>query len=470
MELDFSIDVIEKLLLKKALNDKNWLNILSKVYDKRWFKDQVLSQILKNMILFYNKYDTIPNIKTINALSKKFIEKHPEQTNFTLAASQQLLAEVSSLNLNLPDDIINKNIKEYIRRNAFYNSLYDNANLLEKSPDNYEKVVDKCLENFDRVQKITFNDTDLGFKYFDESQMKNHWDYILNPEAKIKTGWDSIDQYTNGGFLKSGKMLALFMAQAGLGKSVFMSNVAVNFLKQNLGVVVISLEMSQDVYAQRFDAHISNKNINKLAENSNDAISKIKNFYSKYPKANLFLKEYPPRSICTKDIEQYLENLKNNGEQFDIIVIDYLNLVLPNRKTDSMFKDGLAVSEELRALSYKFNCPVISAVQCNTEGMNSQDIDMQNVSESRGICHTADFICALYQLNEDRENGIINLKIVKNRLGGMVGKHAMFKLDSETLNLADITFDNNYSETSENSEMNAVLKSINSNDDFMNFK
>lgn len=470
MELDFSIDVIEKLLLKKALNDKNWLNILSKVYDKRWFKDQVLSQILKNMILFYNKYDTLPNIKTINALSKKFIEKHPEQTNFTLAASQQLLAEVSSLNLNLPDDIINKNIKEYIRRNAFYNSLYDNANLLEKSPDNYEKVVDKCLENFDRVQKITFNDTDLGFKYFDESQMKNHWDYILNPEAKIKTGWDSIDQYTNGGFLKSGKMLALFMAQAGLGKSVFMSNVAVNFLKQNLGVVVISLEMSQDVYAQRFDAHISNKNINKLAENSNDAISKIKNFYSKYPKANLFLKEYPPRSICTKDIEQYLENLKNNGEQFDIIVIDYLNLVLPNRKTDSMFKDGLAVSEELRALSYKFNCPVISAVQCNTEGMNSQDIDMQNVSESRGICHTADFICALYQLNEDRENGIINLKIVKNRLGGMVGKHAMFKLDSETLNLADITFDNNYSETSENSEMNAVLKSINSNDDFMNFK
>jgi len=249
-----------------------------------------------------------------------------------------------------------------------------------------------------------------------------------------------------------------------------MSNVAVNFLKQNLGIVVISLEMSQDVYAQRFDAHISNKNINKLAENSNDAISKIKNFYSKYPKANLFLKEYPPRSICTKDIEQYLENLKNNGEQFDIIVIDYLNLVLPNRKTDSMFKDGLAVSEELRALSYKFNCPVISAVQCNTEGMNSQDIDMQNVSESRGICHTADFICALYQLNEDRENGIINLKIVKNRLGGMVGKHAMFKLDPETLNLADITFDNNYSETSENSEMNAVLKSINSNDDFMNFK
>lgn len=79
--------------------------------------------------------------------------------------------------------------------------------------------------------------------------MLQHWEYLKNPEAKIKMGWESLDTYTNGGVLKDGKMLALFMAQAGLGKSVFLSNMAVNFLKQNLGVVVISLEMSQDVYA-----------------------------------------------------------------------------------------------------------------------------------------------------------------------------------------------------------------------------
>lgn len=107
-----------------------------------------------------------------------------------------------------------------------------------------------------------FNDTDLGLNYFDEQAMKEHWEFIRNPEAKIKTGWDALDNYTNGGVLKDGRMLFLLMAQAGLGKSVFMSNLAVNFLKQNLSVVVISLEMSQHVYAQRFDAHISKKNIN----------------------------------------------------------------------------------------------------------------------------------------------------------------------------------------------------------------
>lgn len=283
--------------------------------------------------------------------------------------------------------------------------------------------------------------------YFDSDHMSAHWEYVTNPEAKIKTGWESVDKFTNGGFLKSGKMLALFMAQAGLGKSVFLSNLAVNFLKQDLSVVVVSLEMSQDVYATRFDAHISGKNINGLAYEAEAAKSRIEQFHAAHPNARLYVKEHPPRSVSTKDIELYLDNLKAAGKNFDVVIVDYLNLVLPNRRTDSMFKDGLAVSEELRALSYKYSCPVVSAVQCNTEGMASADIDMQNVSESRGIVHTVDALFALYQLDEDRENGVVNLKVVKNRLGGMVGKHGSFKLDPDNLTLADITFDSSFSQT-----------------------
>ena len=235
-------------------------------------------------------------------------------------------------------------------------------------------------------------------------------------------------------------MIALFMAQAGLGKSLFMSNLAVNFMRQNLSVVVISLEMSQDVYATRFDAHISGQNINRLAENEESARARIEAFYRQHEGANLIVKEYPPRSISCKTIDAYLERLKAAGKKIDVIMVDYLNLVLPNKSMDSMFKDGLTVSEELRALSYKYNAPVVSAVQCNSEGMNSEEIDMQNVSESRGIVHTVDFMAALYQTQEQREAGLISMKIVKNRLGGYVGKKASFKMDPQTLVVSDVSF------------------------------
>lgn len=218
--------------------------------------------------------------------------------------------------------------------------------------DGYEKAINKCLENFDRVTKLTFNDTDLGLNYFDEQQMENHWNYIRNPEAKISTGWRSLDDFTNGGFIKDGRSLYLIMAQAGLGKSVFLSNLAVNFMKQNLKVVVISLEMSEDVYAVRFDAHISNNNINKLKETESDSIRKIKDFYKKYPDSNLIIKEYPPKSVSCMDIQIYLENLRNAGHKFDVVIVDYLNLVKAQHPSDNMFKDGLDVSEKLRAISY----------------------------------------------------------------------------------------------------------------------
>lgn len=444
MELDFTSDTVEKLLLKKALSDKNWLEILANVFDRRWFKTKYTGTILMIVLKFYAKYGKAPNAQAVEAMARKYASVHPTE-DFDVAAVNAAVSEALNLNLGLDDDVIRDNLREFIRKNALTASLMDNIDLLsmadsEKDADRYQTIVDKCLENFDRVQKITFNDSDMGLDYFDKSQMEAHWDFLKNPDVKIGTKWDSVDQYTNGGFLKDGRMIALFMAQAGLGKSVFMSNLAVNFLKQNLSVVVISLEMSQDVYAQRFDAHISSKNINRLAEFETTARERINAFYEQHKGANLVIKEYPPRSINTKTIDGFLEKLKASGKKIDVIIIDYLNLVLPNKVSDSMFKDGLSVSEELRALSYKYNAPVISACQCNSEGMNSEDIDMQNISESRGIVHTVDFLAALYQTQEQREHGKLAFKILKNRLGGMVGKRSIFKMDPETLVVSDVTF------------------------------
>jgi KaiC/GvpD/RAD55 family RecA-like ATPase len=393
----------------------------------------------KLLVKYYNKYGVSPSNKAISNMIKAYKEKYPTQ-DIDLAEVNNLITDIANLDLQVPDDVINNNLKEFIRRNAFYNALYDNADLLGKDEDGYDKVVAKCLENFDRVQKITFNDTNLGLNYFDPDAMLRHWDYIKNPEAKISTGWPALDGYTHGGFLKDGRSLYLVMAQAGLGKSLFLSNLAVNFLKQGLSVVVISLEMSEDVYAQRFDAHISLKDINKLADEEESAIERIKAFYAEHPTSNLYIKEYPPKSVTCNDIRVYLENLKNNGHHFDAVIVDYLNLVKSQTKIDNMFMDGLDVSEKLRAISYEMKCPVISAVQTNSEGMNNENVGMENISQSRGIAFTTDFLMALFQTDDDRENGIIQARLLKNRLGGQVGKVLHFKLGAGNLTLADVSY------------------------------
>lgn len=441
MELDFNDAMIEKMLLKKALVDRKWLNILSSVFDSRWFNVKNMSTILMLLVKYYGKYSSVPSNKVLAAMAEKYGEKNPG-LGINPAEVNELLAEVSSIDVGVSEEALSQNIKEFIRRKAFYEALMDNTSLLERDPNSYAQVVDKCLENFDRVQKLTFNDVDLGLDYFDPAAMEKHWDYIRNPEAKIKTGWASLDYYTNDGFLKDGRSLYLVMAQAGLGKSVFLSNLATNFLYNDLAVVVISLEMSEDVYGTRFDAHISNSNINQLKSNEKSVVAAVKEFHAKHPNARLYLKEFPPKTVSCNEIETYLENLKNAGHDFDVVIVDYLNLLKGStaRSNDNMFSEGLEVSEKLRAISYKFLKPVISAVQSNSEGMNNENIGMEHISQSRGVAFTADFLIALYQTAESRENGLIIGRILKNRLGGMVGKTITFQLDAESLNLADKSF------------------------------
>lgn len=432
MDYDYTFDVIEKMLVKKSLTDKKYLNIISEVFDLRWFeKDKNRGILLKMAIGYCRKYDKLPTNKTMNALIQGYCERqNTDPKDLTTA-----LMDINSFNLDTNDDAANTNLEKYIKDKMIYFATSDGIQTMMKTGS-----VDGLVSKFDQIQKLKFTDDDIGMQYFTKDGQSKHWEYINNPEAKIPTMWSGLDRYTNNGIPKEGKFLGLILAQSGLGKSLFLSNLAVNFLRQGLTVGVISLEMSENVYAQRFSAHISGDNINRLKETTSSSREKIERFYKEHPTANLIIKEYPPRSINSRNIDCYLERLREHGIKLDVLIVDYLNLVVPNRKSDNMFQDGMLVSEELRALSYKWEIPIMSAVQANTEGMGNENIDMENVSQSRGIVFTADFIGALYQLEQDREAGNITMRLIKNRLGGEIGKKILFNINHQNLTVSDTTF------------------------------
>ena len=124
--------------------------------------------------------------------------------------------------------------------------------------------------------------------------------------------------------------------------------------------------MCQDVYAQRVDAHLSLLNVNHLQHFSEIAKGKILNFKKVHHTSNLFIKEYPPETINTNMIRAYVEKLIRYGMKPDVVLVDYINLLLPSISgRDSMYERIGTVSRELRALSYILGCPICSATQVN---------------------------------------------------------------------------------------------------------
>jgi len=62
---------------------------------------------------------------------------------------------------------------------------------------------------------------------------------------------------------------------------------------------------------------------------------------------------------------------------------------------------------------------------------------MNNTSDSSGINMDADVIFALFQLEGEREIGRINIKILKNRLGGYVDRIFPMLVNYDTLKISD---------------------------------
>ena len=69
--------------------------------------------------------------------------------------------------------------------------------------------------------------------------------------------------------------------------------------------------------------------------------------------------------------------------------------------------------------------------------MINAEVGMENISQSSGIAFTADFLLSLFRTEEDRIHGMIMGRILKNRLGGQVGKTVAFTLNESNLTLED---------------------------------
>lgn len=432
-------NTLETWFLARLIQDPNFSKIILKDFNKRLIRSDIKSLAARLILKFVEKYDRGITLPEFNKLLQLYANSpRGNQTDLNESTIQQLSNEISDVILSCKEDFLHDTTTDFFKRQLAWSAIVDSINGLEKDP---EKSVEKCLDRLTYVQQLELTPTNLGLDYFNEEAYNNHFEVLSNPGSKLPTGWDGIDELTHGGFLALGKSLYLFIGQPGLGKSLVLSNIAVNFLKQNKTVVVISLEMSEDVYAQRFDAHISNLDINDLANQEEPLKSRIRAFSKYYPNARLFIKDFPPRTITTVHIERYLNDLiVLKGIKPDAIIIDYLNLVMPVISTgDNMFKGGLEVSEKFRALSYKFEVPIITATQVNTEGMNNANVGMEHISESRGISHTCDFIGGLFKPENSVQSDLICCKVLKNRLGGEVGRVVPFKLHPTTLVLTDIS-------------------------------
>ena len=419
-------DYLEKIILKSMLVDKNFLVLVSAVFEDKYFDDPFMRTAFKFCKEYSTEYNAIPSKDTIINSSeeeaeglKNFIDE-VEAIDFNTSRSYEFLLEQSN---------------DYLKEKALKNAVLDSIDELE-DPARRNAIRDRVESALIKDLKI-----DLGLQYFED--LSARLTRIFNTsDIRVPTFYPIFDEFINGGFPPF--TLNILTAKIHGGKSNTMANFAARQALNGLNPVVISLEMGEDAFAQRFDGIYSCLDINRMYLSrayKMRLMRNLKDLKATEGRGEVFIKQFPTGDASVLDFKIYLRELIMREVQPHILYVDYINLMKTAYKIErDMYSSVKRVAEELRALSFEFKIPVVSVSQLNRQGTftNFAELDFNYIAESLGVPATADFMAILGE-DEDQmiyENEIL-YKITKNRLGGRVGQFDKFYLDARSLKMYD---------------------------------
>jgi archaellum biogenesis ATPase FlaH len=302
------------------------------------------------------------------------------------------------------------------------------------NPDNVKEVIQKVKSLINERNSISF-DKDLGKNFF---EAENH---IPAANSKITTCHNFVDNFSGGYRTKS---LVVYAGEQNVGKSIWLANDAVNYVRAGYDVAVITAEMADIDFIHRIGANLLNVKIGDYERKSKEPgfiqtrLSSLSN--GVIPTGNLFVKEYPTSQVTVPEIETYLRELElTQGIKLKVIVIDYNNILANyrNPNTENTYMKIKQIAEDLRAMAVRNDWVVISATQINRSGYDSTELSLGNIAESAGLSHTADMIYGIIQDTSMHMNNEYWLKILKIRNGSGKNSRAMYRINYEYMRLAE---------------------------------
>lgn len=418
--LPLDLELFEKVLIYNALFDQTYLESIIDYAKPSFFKDKNIRIIFENLYSFYKEYGKVPNV---TELKTHLVDQDKRD------ALKNIILSFQNIDKKYDKEVLLKITERFLREKSVLSSI------LKTNLDIQSGQIDtsKILKEFETACNISLVDS-LGFDYLES--INQHCEDIQKVFNVIPTGWKWLDDKLGGGFMAEGRALYVFFGVTNVGKSIFLGNIATNLLSQNKTVVLISLEMPEHVYAKRVSAQLSKIPFKDLSLQTNPLKNSLNSYKLKNKDAKLIIKEFPTKTATPLHIKLYIEKLKKNGIHPDAIILDYLNLLAPNTTGLNSYETVKEITEQIRALSYHFSCPIISATQANRSAFQTPNPDMNMTSESMGLSHTVDAQISIWTEEEDFELGIIHMGIVKNRFGPRQCT-TVLEIDYETLSLKD---------------------------------
>jgi replicative DNA helicase len=224
----------------------------------------------------------------------------------------------------------------------------------------------------------------------------------LKPPTGITTGYPILDDclYHRGWGRKE---MAVIMGGPKSGKSMAMINFGINAIGAGYRTLYVTLEVASEIIAERMDANIANRAMSELGTHVHEVEEKVTAFMAKA--APFIIHEFPTGSMRPSDLRRLVEHYKAQGMVFDLVIVDYADLMAPERATDNVQENSKSVYVNLRGLAMQEGFAMLTATQTNREGAKKAVATMTDVAEDINKIRIADIVISI---NKDDAERAIN--------------------------------------------------------------
>jgi len=408
---DYLGNTFQIQLLNQIIEDKDFASSIMDVIESTYFDNKYFKIIIQLIKEYYKKFEATPNFETLEQLIRAEV-------------TQEFVAKIVLDTLKQVKDAPFEG-SQFVQEKAL---KFCKQQELQKAMDKAQKIITEGdFESYDKVEGLVREALQVGEVEKNVSDIFTGLETVLEEDYRhpIPMGVAGIDKLLKGGLAKG--EIGVILAPTGVGKTTILTKIANTAFNMGYNVLQIFFEDNPKIVQRKHFTIWTGIAPDELANHKEEVMSKIVEIQETM-KNKLVLKKLASDSVTMNQIKNQVRKMIADGTKIDLILLDYIDCVLPEQSAKDEWKAEGSVMRAFEAMCHELNLVGWTATQGNRSSISSEVVTTDQMGGSIKKAQVGHVIITVAKTLQQKELNLATIAITKSRLGkdGVVFENCKF--------------------------------------------
>jgi replicative DNA helicase len=408
---DYLGNTFQIQLLNQIIEDKDFASSIIDVIEPMYFDNKYFKITLQRIKEYHKKYEVCPNFEILEQIVRSEV-------------TQELVAKIVLDTLKQIKDAPFEGVV-FVQEKAL---KFCKQQELQKAMDKAQKfITEGDFESYDKVEGLVREALQVGETDKGTTDIFTGLDTVLEEDYRhpIPMGIPGIDNLLKGGLAKG--EIGVILAPTGVGKTTILTKIANTAFNLGYNVLQIFFEDNPKIIQRKHFTIWTGIAPDELSNHKEEVMGKVTEIKESMDN-KLILKKLASDTMTMNQIKNQIRKLIADGTKIDLIMLDYIDCVLPESSAKDEWKAEGSVMRGFEAMCHELNLVGWTATQGNRSSISSEVVTTDQMGGSIKKAQVGHVIITVAKSLQQKEMNLATIAITKSRLGkdGVVFENCKF--------------------------------------------